>query len=590
MALLSLNNIALSYGDPPLLVDVNLQVEAGERVCLLGRNGTGKSTLMKMMAGDVVPDEGDVMYQKDIRVALLGQDVPDGLTGTVREVVSENVPKTQTGPPVVDVVLTRMGLDAEVDFQTLSVGLKRRTLLARALATAPDVLLLDEPTNHLDIEAITWLESFLLKQRSALFFVTHDRMFTQRLATRIVELDRGYVSSWACDYQTYLKRREAQLEAEAAADSEFDRKLAEEEAWIRQGIRARRTRNEGRVRALMQMRNERQRRRNEMGKVQVTAQVAEKTSRLVIEAEDVSFAYDVKQVIDGFSTTVLRGDKIGLIGPNGVGKTTLLRLLLGELAPQSGSVKHGMRLQVAYFDQLRAQLDDNKTVFDTVANGSDRVTFNGKTKHVFAYLQDFLFDPARSRSLVKVLSGGERNRLLLAKLFTLPANVLALDEPTNDLDTETLDVLESVLVEFSGTVLLVSHDRAFLNNVVTSSIVFEGGTVREYVGGYDDWLRQRPVEKEAEVEKVKKTPRQRVQVRKLSYNEKRELEALPERIDKLETEQQTLHQALSDPKVYQNGTDIGALREKLETVEKDLEDAYERWELLEEIRDGKVEM
>lgn len=587
MALVMLNNIGLSYGDPPLLVDLSLQIDQGERICLLGRNGTGKSSLMKMMVGDVLPDEGDVVFQKDTRVALLGQDVPEGVTGTVREVVSERVPKVQTGPPVVDVVLTRMGLDAEVEFQTLSVGLKRRTLLARALAAQPDVLLLDEPTNHLDIEAITWLESFLLKQRSALFFVTHDRMFTQRLATRILELDRGYVSSWACDYQTYLQRREAQLEAEDAAQAQFDRKLAEEEAWIRQGIRARRTRNEGRVRALKQMRTERQRRRSTVGEVRVSAQEADKTSRLVIEAEDISFSYEDKKVIDQFSTTILRGDKIGLIGPNGVGKTTLLRLLLGELEAQSGTVKHGMRLQVAYFDQLRAQLDDNKTVFDTVANGSDRVEFNGKTKHVFSYLQDFLFDPARSRSLVKVLSGGERNRLLLAKLFTLPANVLALDEPTNDLDTETLDVLESVLVEFSGTVLLVSHDRAFLNNVVTSTIVFENGGVQEYVGGYDEWLRQRPpLPEELVAEKTKKAPRKRQQVRKLSYKENRELDALPELIDTLEAEQETLHQTMSDPAVYQDGTDIGALKKKLETVETDLQTAYDRWEVLEAIRDG----
>jgi ATP-binding cassette subfamily F protein uup len=393
------------------------------------------------------------------------------------------------------------------------------------------------------------------------------------------------VSSWACNYQMYLQRREAQLEVEEAAQVQFDRKLADEEVWVRKGIKARRTRNEGRVRALMQMRTERQGRRNEIGTARVAAQEAEKTSRLVIEAEDVSFAYENNPVMDQFSTTILRGDKIGLIGPNGVGKTTLLRLLLGELAPQSGTVKHGMRLQVAYFDQLRAQLDDNKTVFDTVANGSDRVTFNGRNKHVFSYLQDFLFDPARSRSLVKVLSGGERNRLLLAKLFTLPANVLALDEPTNDLDTETLDVLESVLVEFSGTVLLVSHDRAFLNNVATSTIVFEEGLVREYVGGYDEWLRQRPVPVE-EVVAQKKQSRKREPVRKLSYNEKRELDALPEQIDVLETERQALHETLSDPAIYQDGTDIGALKERLETVETDLEVGYERWGILEEIREG----
>jgi ABC transport system ATP-binding/permease protein len=589
MALMSLNNIALSFGDPPLLTRVSLQIEPGERVCLLGRNGAGKSTMMKLMAGEVLPDAGEVIRQKNTRVAMLGQDIPAGLTGTVRTVVSECVPKTLTGPPIVDVVLTRMSLNPEVPFQTLSVGLKRRTLLARALAAAPDLLLLDEPTNHLDIDAITWLEAFLLKQRSALFFVTHDRTLTQRLATRIVELDRGGVSSWACDYQTYLKRREAQLEAEGTAQDQFDRRLSEEEAWIRQGIRARRTRNEGRVRALKEMRVERQKRRTETGKARVVAQEAERSSRLVIEAEEISFAYSDKTVIDRFSTTILRGDKIGLIGPNGVGKTTLLRLLLGEMAPQSGSVKHGMRLQVAYFDQLRAQLDDNKTVFDTVANGSDRVTFNGQNRHVFAYLQDFLFDPARARSLVKVLSGGERNRLLLAKLFTLPANVLALDEPTNDLDTETLDVLESVLVSFSGTVLLVSHDRSFLNNVVTSSIVFEDGLVREYVGGYDEWLRQRPVAAvESALDKPRKQKTTREPVRKLTFGEKRELEVLPQQIEDFETERQALHEQLSDPATYQNGRGIGSLKERLETVEEALEAGYERWSFLEEIREGKT--
>jgi len=342
MALMTLDNVALSYGDPPLLVDVNLQIEPRERICLLGRNGAGKSTLMKMMVGEVLPDDGEVICLKNTRVAMLSQDVPDGIVGTVHEVVSQHAPKTQTGPPVVDVVLTRMGLEAGAPFQTLSVGLKRRTLLARALAAAPDILLLDEPTNHLDIEAITWLETFLLKQRSTLFFVTHDRMLTQKLATRILELDRGTVSSWACDYQTYLQRREAQLEAEETAQVQFDRKLAEEEAWIRQGIKARRTRNEGRVRVLQQMRAERQGRRNEMGTARVAAQEAAKTSRLVIEAEDVSFAYDNNLVIDKFSTTIFRGDKIGLIGPNGVGKTTLLRLLLDELSPQSGTVTGGL--------------------------------------------------------------------------------------------------------------------------------------------------------------------------------------------------------------------------------------------------------
>lgn len=578
----------MTYGEFPLFEEASLQIHPGERLCLLGRNGTGKSTLMKVLAGQMKPDRGDVIRQNGVRVALLGQDVPLGLTGTVKAVVSEYALVSPSGPPVVDVVLTRMQLDPEIAFESLSVGLKRRVLLARALAMMPDVLLLDEPTNHLDMEAIVWLESFLLKQRGALLFVTHDRMFTKRLATRILEISQGRLSSWACDYQTYLERREEQLEAEAMHQEAFDRKLAEEEAWIRQGIRARRTRNEGRVRALEKMRAERQRRRAEVGAARISVQAVERTSKMVIEAEDISFSYGDAPVVDRFSTTVMRGDKIGLIGPNGAGKTTLLRLLLGELQPQAGKVTHGMRLQVAYFDQLRAQLDEDKTVFDAVAHGSDRVVVNGKNTHVFSYLQDFLFSPDRARSLVKVLSGGERNRLLLARLFIQPANVLALDEPTNDLDTETLEVLESILVDFSGTVLLVSHDRTFLNNVVSSVIAFEGSHgVNEYVGGYDDWVRQRPVAEEMEKPVVKPerpVVQKREAVRKLSYKEQKELEGLPERIEALESEQQALHQVMSDPASYRNGTNIAGLKEKLEQLELELGDAYRRWETLEDIR------
>jgi ATP-binding cassette subfamily F protein uup len=590
MALITLNQIAITFGDPPLLDSVDLQIQPGERLCLLGRNGAGKSTLMKIIVREMAPDSGDVIQQKSTRVALLGQDVPKDLTGTVRDIVSENTPQTTSGPPLVDTVITRLQLDPTATFKTLSVGLKRRTLLARVLATAPDVLLLDEPTNHLDIDTITWLESFLQKQRSALFFVTHDRMLTQNLATRILEIDRGQLFSWACDYRTYLKRRESQLEAQTIQQEQFDRKLSEEETWICQGIRARRTRNEGRVCALKNMREERQNRRAGTGKVQIAIQNAKKTTRHVIEAENISFSYGDSLVVKDFSTTILRGDKIGFIGPNGAGKTTLLRLLLGDLKPEHGTVVHGMRLQIAYFDQLREQLDEKKTVFDTIANGNDRIIFNGKTKHVFGYLQDFLFTPARSRSLVQVLSGGERNRLLLAKLFTSPANVLALDEPTNDLDAETLDILESMVVGFSGTVLLVSHDRTFLNNVVTSTIVFENTQgINEYIGGYDDWLRQRPAPPTREPTpnaQPKRQPKKQTRPRKLSYSETRELETLPEHIDTLETEQQTLHQTLSDPTIYQNGTDIAALKTRLKTLETDLETTYARWEELEEIRNS----
>lgn len=590
MALISLNNLALSYGEPPLFEDLNLQINAGERLCLLGRNGAGKSTLMKVISGSVLPDSGDVSRQKKIRIALLDQDVPEELNGSVHEVVSADLPVHQTGPPLVDIVLTRMQLDPYASFETLSVGLKRRTLLARALATSPDILLLDEPTNHLDIEAIAWLEAFLLKQRFTILFVTHDRLLTRHLATRILELDQGRLASWECDYPTYLKRREELAAAEADQQKQFNRKLAEEEVWIRQGIRARRTRNEGRVRALESMREARRNRRPETGDVRLQVNTGEKSSKRVIVAKDLSFSYGETKVVDGFSTTIQRGDKIGFIGPNGVGKTTLLRLLLGDLQPHQGTVTHGMRLQVAYFDQLREQLDDERTVFETVAEGTDQVTFNGKSKHVISYLKDFLFTPARSRSPVKVLSGGERNRLLLAKLFTSPANVLALDEPTNDLDAETLEILEAMVVDFTGTVLLISHDRTFLDNVVTSTIAFEGEhDIHEYVGGYDDWLRQRRNPR-PEVEKAKtdgndrKSPTQRRS--KFSYNDQRELSGLPARIDAMETIRQDLYAALADPNSYTDGTDIPDLNNRLERANDELEAAYLRWEALEASREG----
>ena len=586
MSLLTLRNISVAFDDPPLLDGIDLQIQPGERVGLLGRNGEGKSTLMRIIHGSAMPDGGEVIRQKDLRTALLAQDLPAGIEGSVHSVVSAHAHADPSGPPPVDTILSRMQLDADAAYRALSVGLKRRVLLARALAASPDLLLLDEPTNHLDIDAITWLEDFLLRRRGALLFVTHDRVFMQRLATRIVEIDRGLMFNWACDYPTYLKRKEAQLASEAVGQAHFDRMLAREEVWVRQGIRARRTRNEGRVRALERMREARRNRRGGIEAVQIAMQGARQTTRLVIEADDVTFGYGEIPVVQHFSTTILRGDKVGLIGPNGAGKTTLMRLLLGDLQPQKGTVKHGLRLQIAYFDQLRAQLDGEKTVFDSVANGSDRVQVDGKIRHVFAYLQNFLFSPERSRCLVKVLSGGERNRLLLAKLLTVPANVLALDEPTNDLDAETLEVLEAMLVNYTGTVLLVSHDRAFLNNVVTSTIAFEGSNgVNEYIGGYDDYLRQRPDQPVEPVPPKKEKPqRKREPSRRLKYKEARELEALPERIEALEVEQQDLHRILSDPAVYQNGARIPELTVRLKTLEGELKTAYERWEALEDIK------
>ena len=589
MALLSLHDIALAFGARPLLDGLRLHIEPGERLCLLGRNGAGKSTLMKIIEGSLWADGGNITRQPGSRIALLSQDLPTGLGGTIRDIVGAEVPERSSGPPVIDIVLSKMQLDPEADFTSLSVGLKRRTLLARALATEPDLLLLDEPTNHLDIEAIEWLETFLLKRRGSLLFITHDRALIHKLATRILELDRGRISSWACDYATYLRRRETQLEAEDRQDRQFDERLKQEEVWIRQGIQARRTRNEGRVRALLQMREERRLRRSAIGGARVTIQESQQSSRRVIEAEDLSFAYGDNVVLRPFSTSIRRGDKVGFIGPNGAGKTTLLRLLLGELAPGGGIVKHGLRIEAAYFDQLRAQLDDEQTVFDSVANGSDRVDVNGRTRHLFAYLQDFLFTKEQAKCKVGVLSGGERNRLLLARLFTRPANVLALDEPTNDLDAETLEVLEAMLVEFSGTVLFVSHDREFLDNVATSTIVFDGlGGAREYVGGYSDWLRQRPLTAPASPATPRRgaaqEPARKSGPRKLGFNENRELDELPERIDAWEQEVTQLHAKMSDPGSYTDGTDVGALMGRLEAVQADLQVAYDRWAALEDQR------
>jgi ATP-binding cassette subfamily F protein uup len=598
MALISLKDVSMGFGGHPLLDQVNFQIERGERVCLLGRNGAGKSTLMRLIHGDLFPDDGDIVRQQGVRIAMLSQEVPHGLAGETADVVAGRLEKPDPALPVlqdaatrlqVEKTLSRMNLDPCARFETLSAGLKRRVMLARGLACDPDILLLDEPTNHLDIDAIGWMEDFLLRNGGTLLFVTHDRMFLQKLATRILELDRGCLTNWACDYQTFLERKQAALDAETGQRAEFDKKLAREEAWIRQGVKARRTRNEGRVRMLEKMREDRRSRRERMGSVRLRAQEAGRSGKLVVEVEDVCCGYDPgAPVICDFSTVIQRGDKVGIMGPNGSGKTTLLRLLLGELAPQKGIVRHGVRLETAYFDQLRAQLDENKSVADNVGEGNDTVQFNGRSRHIIGYLQDFLFSPERSRSPVRILSGGERNRLLLAKLFTKPSNVLIMDEPTNDLDTETLELLEELLFDYPGTLLLVSHDRAFLNNVVTSTLVFEGqGCVGEYVGGYDDWLRQRRLpEPPIKAEKVKagrpKPARERRQA--LSFKEQRELEALPQRIEALEAEQKNLYQAMSDPLFYQQaGDEIVKARARLEALEKEIETASLRWEKLESL-------
>lgn len=595
MALISVRDVSVGFGGPWLLDRVTLQIERGERVCLMGRNGTGKSTLMRLLCGEITPDAGEVACSHAVRMALLPQEVPRELSGTVSDVVASGLDDPTMAHEAgwrkalqVEKTLSRMSLDGEARFEALSAGLKRRVLLARGLAREPDVLLLDEPTNHLDIEAIGWMEDLLLRFEGTLVFVTHDRMFLRRLATRIVELDRGRLVDWACDYTTFLKRKEAALEVEAEQWHQFDKKLAREEAWIRQGIKARRTRNEGRVRALERLRETRRERRDRMGTVRLSAQEAARSGKLVLEAEAVCFGYEPgAPIIRDFATVILRGDKIGIMGPNGSGKTTLLRLLLGELQPGEGTVRRGVGLQPAYFDQLRAQLDEGKSVQENVGEGNDTILFNGRPLHVMSYLQRFLFSAERARSPVRTLSGGERNRLLLALLFTKPANLLVLDEPTNDLDAETLELLEELLLDYPGTVLLVSHDRAFLNNVVTSTLVLEGdGRVGEYVGGYDDWLRQRQalapaaVNKPAGVSERARPTRERPP--SLSYRDKRELEALPERIEALEAEQGALYEAMAAPSFYQQpGAEIAGAKARLEAIGRELEAAYERWEALE---------
>jgi len=600
MAVVSIQDVSVSFGGPPLLEHVDLQVEKGERIALIGRNGEGKSTLLGLMASRVHPDSGRIILQRGISVESLEQDLPKGLAGTVSEVAAGRN-GTALSRAVRDheiaAMLTKLSLNPGDRFEYLSVGFKRRVLLARALATDPDLLLLDEPTNHLDIPVITWLEAYLQKYRGTLFFVTHDRLLLRKLATRIMELDRGRLFNWECDYKTFLDRRDSALEAEEVQRKQFLRKLEKEEEWIRQGVKARRTRNEGRVRSLMKMREEQQALRMRTGSVRMQIEEAERTGKLVFEAEKVSHGYDGNPLIKNFSARIMRGDRIGIIGPNGVGKTTLLRILLGEIRPEKGRVRHGAKLKAIYFDQLRAQLNEDQTVQENIAEGKEYFDLNGSRRHVIGYLKDFLFSPDRSRSPVHVLSGGERNRLLLARLFSKPSNVLVLDEPTNDLDMETLELLEERLLEYSGTILLVSHDREFLNDVVTGTFVFEdNGVIREYAGGYDDWIKQRslPVGGKAADRKLKKEkPEQRKpphqhheKPRKLTFKETRELEELPRLIEKLEAEQKTLYTRMADPTFYRDaGEKVSAARAGLEELEHALEQMYSRWQELENIRE-----
>ncbi len=628
MALIWTNDISVSFGGPMLLDGAKLQIAAGERIGLVGRNGSGKTTLLKALMGDIPLDRGEIKGSGNVKIAMLPQEVPEDLPGTVYDVVAAGgrehlelirihqdlTPRiTRSGDDnllrkldqvqreletsggwrhhqTVNRVISKSGLDPYTEFRLLSAGWKRRVFLAKALVNEPDILILDEPTNHLDINAILWLEDFLLNFEKTALFVTHDRMFLQKLATRIVEIDRGQLISFACNYATYIERREALLEAEERQRQESDKKLAREESWIRQGVKARRTRNEGRVRALLRLRQERAQRRDQTGSVRLMIQEAKRSGRLVVEAEAITFAHDEVPIIKGLSCTIIRGDKVGIIGPNGAGKTTLLKILLGTLKPQQGNIRLGTGLKIAYFDQTRAQLDEDKTLKENITGGSDTVFIDGVPRHIMGYLQGFLFPPAQIMAPVKALSGGERNRLLLAKLFSLPSNVLVLDEPTNDLDAETLEMLEDRLLEYGGTVLLVSHDRAFLNNIVTSTIVFEGnGMLQEYVGGYDDWLRQQTIQptpaKASPPEQKKKKEKPPQEKLRLSYKETQELAELPGRIEILEKEQQRLLEALNSPGFYggNNAAKIRATTDRLADLEKQREETYQYWEKLEEL-------
>jgi ATP-binding cassette subfamily F protein uup len=598
MPLVTLDTVTMAYGHLPLLHEASLRIESRERVCVIGRNGTGKSTLLQIVSGSLVPHSGTVWHEPGLRIGRLAQDAlvaGDRLTvDVVAEGITDTAGDAWRAEQHVAMAMSRLRIPSDATMATLSGGWRRRVLLARALVGEPDLLLLDEPTNHLDIDTMRWLEGFLADYAGTVVFVTHDRVFLQSLATRIVELDLGRLTSWPGDYATFLRRKEESLAVEAAHDAKFDKRLAEEEAWLRQGIKARRTRNEGRVRALLAMREVRAARRTQVGSVRLQTEIAERSGQMVFEAEAVTKSFDGRPILTDFAVRIMRGDRVGLIGPNGSGKTTLLKVLLGELQPDAGEVRRGANVQVAYYDQQREQLDPERSVWETVADGHDTVTINDRSQHVHGYLRDFLFPPERALSPVKALSGGERNRLLLARLFARPFNVLVMDEPTNDLDIETLELLEERLAAWPGTLLLVSHDRAFIDHVVTSTLVFEGeGRVQEYVGGYEDWLRQRRnAEAEAEATPVRRagsgtnasaiaTKEPSRTQRKPSYKEQLELEQLPARIEALETEQKQLQAAVASEDFYKRpAAEIHEALARLEELETLLLAAYTRWNAL----------
>lgn len=606
MPQITLSNVTIAYNGPALLDGVTCHIEPGQHIGLLGRNGCGKTTLMRMVAGIEQPDHGSVDLYPGTRVALLPQDVPEGISGDVHSIVASGVHELAARHESeweeeqrIERTLRDMQLDGAADFLSLSTGMKRRVLLAKAIAGEADVLLLDEPTNHLDVSSIVWLEDFLARWRGTLLFVTHDRAFLTKLAERILEIDRGKIFDWSCDYPTFLVRKEEALAAEEKQNALFDKKLAQEEVWIRQGIKARRTRNEGRVRALEELRRVRSQRRDVVGNVQLEIDDGERSGALVLKTEGASFGYGDRVIIRDLTTSIMRGDKVGIIGPNGAGKSTLLKGMLGQLAPLAGSVRQGTNLQIAYFDQTRDQLDPNQTAEDNVGEGKSSITIAGKTKHIIGYLQDFLFTAEQARQPIRFFSGGQRNRLLLAKLFARSANLLIMDEPTNDLDSETLELLEQRLVAYEGTVLLVSHDRAFLNNVVGSTLAFEGDTLREYVGGYDDWLRQSRANASREVTAAGQAtaksgtspstaPTAAVAAgdkKKLNFKDQRELEQLPGKIEKLEAKLAKLHDEMAKPEFFkQAGATLAVKQTEERAASTELTAAYARWEELEALR------